>query len=955
MDTSPLVSFLINVFDKVFRYVVYKVADILLFESRILTSLFLSLPIFNSTLSHTHTHTHMNLTIIYSFVRCIACPSDKFQNCQDVTASIGIYLNALPLSTVSTGSSDNSIISNNNSNNDDDSDDNKNNKTTTNNNAVVDPSTMTEELIAFQNSFEAAIANNELQDAIREDYRQKNNDELSSAGPPVMIVTVNGLETIPPVAVIIDNDNDGNANNDGNSNNENENENENNEGNGGNINNNSDNDTETDTVVDDEADIGTEINTDNDNDVSSVSTGGLITDTGLPDPATSSSIGKPFGPTSSIAAEATGEDTINRDISMSTGGIVGTAIVSLLLVSVVAILAVVRRRTHNDRHGGWHGKKTKTKSNDKRRVNGDDDDCRDGSGYDLSEQNLLRNAYDSDDDYNNDGDVEDITGRTMRTAVSGSTTATATSHDLRALTMEGDEILVPVVATSSSSLSIMQPILEYNYEEEGKVVDNLVSRAVVVSDDLISFDEAPNDAKKEVNEKGNDEDESNDYVVGEDDDSHSSVGEQLLSASRSSELCIAASTSSELHNPDPSATTAVIEAAAVAITTTGIAAATDSIASPETRKETIDPSNNTLLRAGDFSSPRKLSHSTSFPSSSSMSSDGGSTVGMESIRPLSELDIAIANGDWAAVGATAALMATSIHDAPSPESRRNRQPSSASSVTSSDFSQKATELDRLIDAGDWQAVVVAAARYDAEGGSTIGGEDASRSCRSRTSTQEGSDANDTSSYASNTDYSMSMGRSVATSASQKERVQEIREQVTKLVLDTVPDEADNVDEMMNQFKGKEEELLETLRTMKERNVAKKARVESQKIARRNTRSRDKKEGFPSTAATATSTPSTTPDVGRLVNEGSGTEEHSEDILASNNSNDNDSMPQGSSSVTTDNDEETVETGYDSGKEYVGSFENATRVDPDTAAAAAAAWAIQRSLDNMMEKEEKGLK
>ena len=927
-----------------------------------------------------------------------------------MTASIGIYLNALPSSsTEMTGSFDINVSNNNNN---DDSDGNKDNKTTTNN-VVVDPSTMTEELIAFQNSFETAIANNELQDAIREDYRQKNNndDQTSSASPPVMIVTVNGLETIPP-AVIIDTDNSGNddnegndANNDGNSNSNSNNingvdtetvvDNENNEGNGGYSNNNSDNAVDNDNEgndssssnnnnnigvedenssniigVGDEANIGTEINTDNDNDVSSISTGGLTTDTGLPD-----AVDKPsaaMDPTSSIAAEATGEGNINRDISLSTGGIVGTAMVSLLLVSVVAILAVVRRRTRNDRHGGWHGKNKKTKSNDKRRVNGDDDDCRDGSGgFDLSQKNLLRNAYDSDDNYNNDGDVEDITGRTMRTAVSGSTTNTANSHDLRALTMECHEILIPVAATSSSSFSIgtesstdsdcaspsrsishsghnMQPIMEYNCEEEGEVVDNLLSEAVVASDDLISFDEAPDDVKKEVHENGYDEDGINDYVVGEDDDSHSSVGEQLLSASRSSELCIAASISSELNNLDPATTTAVTEGAAavVAITTTGIAAATDSIVSPETRKETIDPSNNTLLRAGDLSNPPKLSDSTSFPSSSSLSSDGGSTVGMESIRSLSELDTSIANGNWAAVGATAALMATSIYGTPSPNSRRK----SASSVTLSDFSQKATELDLLIDAGDWQAVVVAAARYDAEGGSTIGGEDASRSCRSRTSTQ-GSDANDTSSYTSNMDYSISMGRSVATSASQKERIQEIREQVTKLVLDTVPDEVDNVDEMMNQFKGKEEELLETLRTMKERNVAKKARVESQKIARRNTRSRDRKEGFPSTV---TSTPSTTPAVGRLVNEDTEAEEHSENILASSSSNDNDSMPEGSSSVTTDNDEETVETGYDSGKEYVGSFENATRVDPDTAAAAAAAWAIQRSLDNMMEKEEKGL-
>jgi hypothetical protein len=101
--------------------------------------------------------------------------------------------------------------------------------------------------------------------------------------------------------------------------------------------------------------------------------------------------------------------------------------------------------------------------------------------------------------------------------------------------------------------------MEYNCEEEGEVVDNLLSEAVVASDDLISFDEAPDDVKKEVHENGYDEDGINDYVVGEDDDSHSSVGEQLLSASRSSELCIAASISSELNNLDPATTTAVTQ------------------------------------------------------------------------------------------------------------------------------------------------------------------------------------------------------------------------------------------------------------------------------------------------------------------------------------------------------------------------------------------------------------
>ena len=45
---------------------------------------------------------------------------------------------------------------------------------------------------------------------------------------------------------------------------------------------------------------------------------------------------------------------------------------------------------------------------------------------------------------------------------------------------------------------------------------------------------------------------------------------------------------------------------------------------------------------------------------------------------------------------------------------------------------------------------------------------------------------------------------------------EIREEVENLVRRVVPEEIDNVDEMMLQFKGREEELVETLRTMQQR-------------------------------------------------------------------------------------------------------------------------------------------
>jgi len=61
-----------------------------------------------------------------------------------------------------------------------------------------------------------------------------------------------------------------------------------------------------------------------------------------------------------------------------------------------------------------------------------------------------------------------------------------------------------------------------------------------------------------------------------------------------------------------------------------------------------------------------------------------------------------------------------------------------------------------------------------------------------------------------------------------QKVQEIRSEVKSLVRRVVPEKIDNVDEMMLQFTGREEELVETLRTMQERPVAQKARVQGQK-------------------------------------------------------------------------------------------------------------------------------
>jgi hypothetical protein len=67
-----------------------------------------------------------------------------------------------------------------------------------------------------------------------------------------------------------------------------------------------------------------------------------------------------------------------------------------------------------------------------------------------------------------------------------------------------------------------------------------------------------------------------------------------------------------------------------------------------------------------------------------------------------------------------------------------------------------------------------------------------------------------------------------------QRKQEVRAEVEALVRLVVPEEVDNIDAMLAQFKGREEELLQTLRTMQERSVTVRARAAVHKSSGRPT-------------------------------------------------------------------------------------------------------------------------
>ena len=222
-----------------------------------------------------------------------------------------------------------------------------------------------------------------------------------------------------------------------------------------------------------------------------------------------------------------------------------------------------------------------------------------------------------------------------------------------------------------------------------------------------------------------------------------------------------------------------------------------------------------------------------------------------------DLDNAIEAGDWAAVGATAALLAAAS-DSQSASSRSRASRASATrsqntSVSSVDAA-RAAELDHLVDAGDWEGVVLAAAKFESQEGSVKSG--TASSVRS-SSVSVGSETRS----GTGSGFTPSVSTSVSESASKARKRDEIRQEVEALVRRVVPEELDNVDEMMMQFKGREEELVETLRTMQERAVAQKARSAGHKAAKTEARRTVQRGGIPGALppaeASASAAPNTT--------------------------------------------------------------------------------------------------
>ena len=145
-------------------------------------------------------------------------------------------------------------------------------------------------------------------------------------------------------------------------------------------------------------------------------------------------------------------------------------------------------------------------------------------------------------------------------------------------------------------------------------------------------------------------------------------------------------------------------------------------------------------------------------------------------------------------------------------------------------------------------MVLAAARFEAD--QTFDGESVSASA-SQSSRYTGSATSAT------TPRSMATGDLSASNVSNQRGHEEIRAEVEALVRRVVPEEADNIDEMLTQFKGREEELVETLRRMQERAIASRARLAVQKSAKLEARAKANPRGTSVSSAQSVASVSST--------------------------------------------------------------------------------------------------
>ena len=267
--------------------------------------------------------------------------------------------------------------------------------------------------------------------------------------------------------------------------------------------------------------------------------------------------------------------------------------------------------------------------------------------------------------------------------------------------------------------------------------------------------------------------------------------------------------------------------------------------------------------------------SVSSSSSSSSSSRSDVTPTTKSIEEAIEI------GDWQAVGATAAMLAstTSIHEdddvsdsSSGSDTNENDYESTIDSSAKSSSARtvdsdvaRTAEIDKLVDSGNWDGVVAVAARYVEEAeeaeeellrphsgsksnsppialGSaesdmdSVSIETADASTTYSNTSRSDMNDSDHGTTVSGSDMSSSSGAKTLTGSDQSSssipsspsrdwrRKAAYRAEVEALIRRVVPEELSNIDNILTQFEGREKELIVTLKSMQEKSIAQRARA-----------------------------------------------------------------------------------------------------------------------------------
>ena len=318
----------------------------------------------------------------------------------------------------------------------------------------------------------------------------------------------------------------------------------------------------------------------------------------------------------------------------------------------------------------------------------------------------------------------------------------------------------------------------------------------------------------------------------------------------------------------------------------------------ELQPESLNPALNPVVQRGVTMVPVSEENEEDEESSNSSDDSDSRLKIRDDTAPLSkDLDKAIEAGDWAAVGETAAILASDSDrdDESAMKSSTSNSASNYSSGVSAStgysgetddsgiVAAHAAEIDHLVESGNWDGVVAVAARYaddasmtsaarrppkdddhsDASAsldsasimtGTTRGSGESkgsvllsrvgSNSLISNEGSSKGSSGNTpdddmgthassiTSSYVSRSGITTSMVSNASSLSDEKQQMNMYRAEVEALVRRVVPDEIDNIDDIMVQFSGREEELIETLKAMQEKSIAQRARAAVQRTAKR---------------------------------------------------------------------------------------------------------------------------